>query len=143
MRPTLRDSLGDAVCKMPPLLVQPKRWELRYVKENQQQDQQEKELRRFTLTGMTPSCSDKGMFLPDSIRDLCGQAYVQVQVAPEVRKGGTARSWEDVPWPEVKILPLEVATRVDVPVTAEVEHPSKETTVALLHPCKKRLTSPG
>ena len=106
LKPRLKDLDGndlgkgagsEVAPKMPPLLIQSELWETRFVRNNIREPegghavlQAESELRRFAISGMVPTCSGKGMLLPESIQELCGQTYVEVQVAPAFRK-----EWKD------------------------------------------------
>lgn len=109
---------------MPPLRVQARKWERRFVtgdgagspssssssslsdeqQEQQQREEEEQqglhELRRFTLSGFMPTCRPAGYILPAGVREMCGQAYVELEVAPAIAPDGSPIAWSAAAWPE-------------------------------------------
>ena len=124
LSPRLKNLQGEELARMPPLRVQERKWEKRFVANGttesettgaalsstgQQQHQHQHELRRFMLTGFMPTCRPAGMILPAGVREMCGQAYVELEVAPACDKDGTPIAWSEAAWPE----PAKHRTRLE------------------------------
>lgn len=64
---------------MLPVRVQDPRWEARFVVGCQAgEEQQQHELRVFTLTGFIPTHMAQGLMLPTGVREMCGAARVSL-----------------------------------------------------------------
>ena len=106
LRPRLKNLQGEELSEMPPLRIQDKKWEERFISGASNSDDSEQryhELRHFTLTGFVPTCRPVGQMLPGGVRELCGQTYVEVEVAsafdPKTLK---PVDWCDAKWPQPK-----------------------------------------
>ena len=106
LRPRLKNLQGEELSEMPPLRIQDKKWEDRFISGVSNSDDSEQryhELRHFTLTGFVPTCRPVGTMLPGGVRELCGQTYVEVEVAsafdPKTLK---PVDWCDAKWPQPK-----------------------------------------
>ena len=120
LRPRLKNLQGEELPRMPPLRVQERKWERRFVTSasstaatpsedatagggngsGEVTQQQYHELRHFTLTGFMPTHRPPGMMLPAGVRELCGQSYVELEVAPATAEDGTPIAWSAAQWPE-------------------------------------------
>lgn len=118
LSPRLKNLHGEELARMPPLRVQERKWENRFVSDRSSTgsesagpatEQQQHELRRFTLTGFMPTCRPAGMILPAGVREMCGQAYVELEVAPAIDIDGTPIPWREAAWPE----PAKHRTRLE------------------------------
>jgi hypothetical protein len=121
LSPRLKNLHGEELARMPPLRVQERKWENRFVSDgtagsesagaamSSTEQQQQHELRRFMLTGFMPTCRPAGMILPAGVREMCGQAYVELEVAPAIDADGTLIPWSEAAWPE----PAKHRTRLE------------------------------
>ena len=94
LRPRLKNLQGEELPQMPPLRVQERKWERRFVTSGSSAaspsasdpgetagatQQQYHELRHFTLTGFMPTCRPAGIMLPAGVRELCGQVAICIK----------------------------------------------------------------
>ena len=77
---------GKELDRMLPVRVQDPRWEARFVVGCQAgEEQQQHELRVFTLTGFIPTHMAQGLMLPTGVREMCGAARVSVMRSSYIR----------------------------------------------------------